>query len=154
MDLGGAVRDTIRRRISESSPDTSPTLPNTTSHHDPDNFSIVPRQSVSSNPLEISNIRSNIPSSRMVSSPIADTGSLGGRFSKAGKLHDPTLAHKRRTVLPVAVPILVSDIESLVVMTRDGLLMNAFRHLAQIIEAQDVRAPTIRHTFTALDFFI
>ena len=73
---------------------------------------------------------------------------LGGRFSKAGKLNDPTLAHKRRevikekvyTVLPAAVPILVSDIESLVVVSHDELLIKAFRHLARIIEAQDVCA--------------
>ena len=73
---------------------------------------------------------------------------LGGRFSKPGKLNDPTLARRRRkvikeklyTVLPAAVPTLVSEIESLVVVSRDELLINAFRHLARIIEAQDVRA--------------
>jgi len=73
---------------------------------------------------------------------------LGGRFSKAGELNDPTLAHKRREVikrkvymvLHATVPILVSDIESLVVMSHDELLIKAFWHLAWIIEAQDVCA--------------
>jgi len=43
-------------------------------------------------------------------------------------------------VLPTTVPNLVSEIESLVVVLRDEQLIPAFRHLARIIEAQDVRA--------------
>ncbi len=40
----------------------------------------------------------------------------------------------------VEIPTLVSEIESLVVTLRDELFITTFRHLAQIIEAQYVRA--------------
>ena len=55
------------------------------------------------------------------------------------------IKEKVYTVLPAAVPILVSDIESLVVVSRDELLIKAFQHLAWIIEAQDVRAYCSAH---------
>ena len=78
---------------------------------------------------------------------------LGGRFSETAKLNHPTLAPRRRqvikeklyTALPGAVPILVSEIESLVVVLRDKMLITAFRRLTRIIEAQDVRAHCSAH---------
>src|SRR5260370_32792794 len=63
LDLGGTVRDAIRRRISKSSPDASLTVPTVMSHDDSNNVSIVPIQSVSSHASEISNMQSTIPSS-------------------------------------------------------------------------------------------